>query len=117
MDEHVNLKRDGLKPLAFEGKLMAAVSTRNTRQRWTELRLYKSRSKQLWVAQQIARTQVDGELDRYKVWSCDGEASLRECVGSGPLARQLYLEAGLNGVETLDSHGPRAWGENHRRES
>ena len=101
------LKRDNQKPLSFMGKLLAAVSTRNTRQRWTELRLYRS-EENILVAQEIARTRVDGELDRHKVWICQDESSLRSFVGDGPLASQLYLEAGLNGVESLI--------ENQRRE-
>lgn len=101
-NEHVTLRRDGDAPLRFKGALMASVSTRNQRERWTELYLYSSYHTETYVAQQIARTTVEGEMDRHTVWICTSAKDLRSRVGDGPLARQLYLEAGLDGIEVLE---------------
>ena len=105
----VTLKRDRDRPLEFDGKLLAEVSTRHRRKRWTELRLYQVSQARLaeskkWIAQEVARTTVTGEMDRHRAWCFDNEEEIRNEIGCGPLARQLYLEAGLDGVETLTNN-------------
>ena len=96
------LKRDGDRPLVFEGEIVAEVSTRNRRIRWTELRLYEIVDYGAeFVAEQVGRTDVEGELDRCKAFVCADSAGVRDAMGDGPLARQLYTEAGFDGVEDL----------------
>ena len=95
----LEVRRDGEAPVTFEGDKIGSVSTRHKRDRWTELHLWRVRNEGVeYVAQQIAKTVVGGEIDRHQVWVCEDESDLRRSVGDGPLARQLYLESGLDGA-------------------
>ena len=115
------IRRDRHKPLAFSGELLAEVSTRHKRERWTELRLYQTQTSTLngeevetlgsytpsagsYVCEQIGRSSVDGEIDRCKAWPCRTLTDIKEALGDGPLAQQLYLEAGLYGAESVEPH-------------
>ena len=108
------LRRDGEKPLAFNGKLVGEVSTRFKRDRWTELRLYLTTIDSEWrpgphgrldayVVEQVGRSKMDGEIDRCKAWVCRHERDVRSALGKGQLAQQLYLEAGLDGAEDVSA--------------
>lgn len=99
----VQLKRDKKVPLVFDGELIAEVSTKHRRDRWTELRLYRlpMTAGVEYVAEQVGATSVDGELDRCTAFACHNAADVRRVIGTGPLARQLYKEAGFDGVEDL----------------
>ncbi len=113
------IRRDRHKPLQFTGELLAEVSTRNKRERWTELRLYRTAQSTLdgdpvdlrdsytpsegsYVCEQVGRTDVEGEMDRRKAWPCRTFAEIKEALGDGPLARQLYVEAGLYGTVRVE---------------
>ena len=97
---HYTLKRDRDRPLTFVGNLLAGVSTRHRRDRWTELRLYRT-SDTGYVCEQVGRTLVEGEMDRSRAWPCRDFDEIREALGDGPLARQLYLEAGFYGADRV----------------
>ncbi len=113
------IRRDRHKPLQFYGELIAEVSTRNKRDRWTELRLYRTELSTMegnpvelsdsytpsagsYVAEQVGRSNKEGELDRRKAWPCRTFEQIREALGAGPLARQLYLEAGFYGADSVE---------------
>jgi len=98
--QEFQLRRDREAPLVFTGEMLAEVSTRAERPRWAELRLYRTRSGAM-VAEEVGKTTVDGECDRHKVWYCHDATDVRHNLGDGSLAKQLYLEAGLDGVESV----------------
>ena len=115
------IRRDRHKPLTFTGELLAEVSTRHKRNRWTELRIYQTQTSTLdgedvetlgsytpsagsYVCEQVGRSSVDGEIDRCKAWPCRTLTDIKEALGDGPLAQQLYLEAGLYGSESVESY-------------
>lgn len=114
------IRRSRNKPLSFSGTLLAEVSTRHRRERWTELRIYRverstvggeavelldsyTPSEGSFVAEQVGRTTVEGEIDRIKAWPCESVRHVREALGEGLLARELYMQAGFFGAESVDS--------------
>lgn len=124
----ITIRRSKNKPLTFSGTLLGEVSTRHRRERWTELRLYRverstiggdavelldsyTPSEGSYVAEQVGRSLIDGEIDRVKAWPCRTKQQVREALGDGPLARELYTQAGFNGAESV---GPQAGHEDER---
>jgi len=118
------IRRDRHKPLTFTGEILAEVSTRHKRERWTELRIYKTSrstangdaveteggytpSAGAYVCEQVGRSSVDGEIDRCKAWPCRTLDEIKDALGDGPLAQQLYLEAGLQGTERVEPQSPK----------
>lgn len=122
--QRYKIRRERCKPLSFTGELLGEVSTRHKRDRWTELRIYQTSTSTLdgeavelqgcytpsagsYVCEQVGRSSVDGEIDRCKAWPCRTLEQIREALGDGPLARQLYLEAGLCGADSVKPHNPK----------
>lgn len=120
MTQRYTIRRNRHRPLVFTGVLLAEVSTRHRRERWTELRLYRTirstvggdavetagtytPSEGSYVCEQVGRSQIEGEIDRTQAWPCRTFDDIREALGDGPLARELYLQAGFFGA---DSVGP-----------
>lgn len=54
-----------------------------------------------YIAEQVGRSTVDGEIDRCKAWVCHSIADVKAALGAGQLAQQLYLTAGLDGTEPV----------------
>ena len=117
------IRRDRDRPLEFTGELLGEVTTRFKRERWTELRLFQTVASTLggaavtkegshtpeaesFVTEQVGASTVVGEVNRCKAWVCADEDEVRRCLGDGPLARQLYLESGLEGTENVSAPSP-----------
>ena len=117
--ERFHIRRDRHKPLQFSGELLAEVSTRNKRERWTELRLYQTSrstcegdevetlgsytpSAGAYVCEQVGCSSIEGEQNRRRAWPCRTFEQVKEALGDGPLAKQLYLEAGFYGTERVE---------------
>jgi len=69
--------------------------------RWSELVLYKTVSGK-YVCQEIGRTQWQGERDRYSAKVCDTPEEVIEFFGHRWLAKELYKDAGIEDVVTVD---------------
>ena len=119
MSHRWTIRRNRHKPLVFSGYMIAEVSTRNRRERWTELRIYRTTrstvdgegveqsdsytpSEGSFVCEQVGRSTIEGEIDRSKAWPCRTFAQIREVLGDGPLARELYHQAGFYGAESVN---------------
>ena len=109
MEEHV-IRRSGERDLRFVGKLIAeAISSANNARsdysgstgRWTELRLYRTAGEQ-YVCERIGRTRWQGEHDRHTAVVCGSVVGVCEFFGSSWLAKQLYVDAGIDCVEDVD---------------
>lgn len=122
MAQRYAIRRTRHKPLVFSGEILAEVSTRNRRDRWTELRLYRTTrstaegdavetagtytpSEGSYVAEQVGRTKVEGEIDRIKAWPCRTKRQVMDALGDGPLAQELYTQAGWFGAERVGPVG------------
>jgi hypothetical protein len=74
------LRRPGDFDLAFDGELRADESSHEpTRTRWTEIRIYHTRSGK-YVLECVGRTTVPGERDRVAVQVCDRAADVPEAL-------------------------------------
>jgi hypothetical protein len=94
--------RDKQQDLRFQGKLIARVVSQDTAfvERWTELYLYLTKAGK-YVAQEIGKTLVPGERDRYSAQVCDTEAEVVRYLGTNWLAKKLYEQAGIEAVEEV----------------
>lgn len=106
----ITLPRDGDRDLRFTGELIAEASSsaNNVRSdysgapgRWAELALYRTASGKL-VAQEVGRTQWEGEHDRHSAWVCETEAEVIDALGTGWLAKMLYEAAEIECIEEID---------------
>lgn len=108
--EEITVARDNDRDLRFKGEKIAWASSspnnahsnysRNTG-RWTELNLYKTAGGK-FVCEQIGRTQWQGEHDRRSALVCDTTDEVMNFFGAGWLAKELYEEAGIECVETIE---------------
>lgn len=103
--EPITLERDNLPDLRFTGEEAGHVTSRKIdgpgSSRWTELTLYRTKAGK-WVCHEVGKTQWQGEHDRYTVYVADDEKGLIDAVGTGNLAKDLYVEAGIECVEDID---------------
>jgi hypothetical protein len=107
------IKRDGERSLSFKGRLIAeAKSSPNNAcsnwshetGRWTELRLYRTAAGKL-VAEQVQRTQWQGESDSHAARVCTSDQQVVDFLGLGWLAKELYDEAEVDYSESVDKEG------------
>jgi len=109
MNEHI-LKRDNERDLQFTGVLIASASSSannasssysGSTGRWTELFLYKTKGGK-FVCKSVGRTQWEGEHDRHKAEVCADVECVCDFFGSSWLAKELYENAGIDCVESVD---------------
>lgn len=103
--------RDNKPALEFYGECIASVSSSDDKAmgsmwsgetgRWTELALYKTTSGK-YVCEQIGRTRWQGERDRFSAEVCDTLDQVRAFFGHRWLAKELYEDAGIKDVQTVD---------------
>jgi len=107
------IKRTGERSLRFAGRLVAeAESSPNNAHpswsretgRWTELRLYRTAGGK-YVAEQVHRTQWQGESDSHAARVCRTDPEVVEFLGLGWLAKDLYDGADLDYSENADAEG------------
>lgn len=103
--QEFRLERDGERTLTFVGELLAEVSSRTyhgeTQNRWTDIRLYRTKAGTL-VVQQVGSTTWQGEHDRYSATVCADEAEVIAHLGYGWLAKQLYDKTGISYDEWVE---------------
>ena len=108
--EDIIIERDGQSSLKFRGEEIAsAASSQNNASsyysgstgRWTELTLYKT-AKGKFVCHEVGRTCWQGEHDRHSGAVCETEAEVIAFFGHGWLAKNLYSEAGIEDVESVE---------------
>jgi hypothetical protein len=63
--------------------------------RWTELRLYKTKSGK-YICSCVGRTRWQGEHDRFSGSVCDSIDEVISFFGNGWLAKELYEEAKID---------------------
>ena len=93
--------RDKRPPLVFVGWLRGEVSSRAAKARWTELRVYETQKRGRFIAEQVGVTMIPGERTRRQAIVCETEDEVERFFGEGPLARELYLVAGFDGIEEV----------------
>lgn len=98
-DTHT-LPNDGRRDVQFDGRELATVRGPERKGRQTTLTLYVTRAG-AFVAHECNRSTNEGERDRHTVHVCPNEDALIEAVGTGPLARHLYLNAAIACVEVV----------------
>lgn len=101
--EMFRLERDGEPDLAFEGFLLASVSSKGRSRdtgRWTQLSLYKTRSGK-FVCQEVGLSQWEGERTRNRVVVVELEHDIQEFFGFGWLAKELYAKVEIDAVEVV----------------
>lgn len=99
--EQFTICRDNERDLRFTGEMIASVDSKGkSNGRWTVLKLYKTESGK-YVAEQIGRTNWDGEHDRFSATVCETENDVIEALGTGWLAKELYEQAGIECIENI----------------
>lgn len=84
------INQDDKPNIKFKGKLLGNASSNDkNNNRWTELVLYKTESEK-YVCQEIGRTKMTGEVDRFNAFICKNLEEVREFFGHGWLAKRLY---------------------------
>ncbi len=105
--QHVSLftvKVDNEPDIRFSGALLAQVSSMldkdgSTRQRWTELSLYKLfGSDDRYVVAQVGCSRKEGEVNRHDAKVAYGQREVIEYFGHGALAKRLYAAAGIEDI-------------------
>lgn len=86
------IPRPGQVDLAFNGTLLTDQSSQDDRPRWTEIRIYRTESGK-WVTEQVGRSEVRGEVDRYAVAVCDTPVTVRTSLQPNGYLTELALEA------------------------
>lgn len=102
--EEIIIERDNAPNLKFKGEGVAAASSKNTYNdggRWTILKLFRTAGGK-FVCQTIGVTCWQGERDRYSGAVCETEAEVIAYFGHGWLAKELYEEACIEDVESVD---------------
>lgn len=94
--------RDDESTLVFRGVRRAHVSSyRAGAKRWTELALWQTRGGNC-IAAEVGCTEVPGETTRSQAWVCKSREDLFKRLGKGPLARELYRNAGVEPEEFIE---------------
>ena len=110
MSEQYTIERDGQPDLRFTGERIASTANSADRGhsdfsgstgRWTTLRLYRTTSGK-FVCHRIDHTQWQGEQDGHTAEVCADEAAVMAFFGYGDLAKEIYYEAGIQAVQTID---------------
>ena len=108
--EEFELDRDNAPNLKFRGEKIASVSSSDNNAsgsysgstgRWTTLRLYKTAGGK-FVCNTIGHTRWQGEQRRDAASVCATEAEVIQYFGHGWLAKELYVDAGIEDVESVD---------------
>lgn len=104
------IERTDDRPLRFNGELLAAVESSHNNAstsysgatgRWQELRLYRTTVGR-YVCEQVDNTLWQGERDRTSATVVDTVDEVAAFFGQGWLAKDLYAEAGIEVVETVE---------------
>ena len=97
------IERDNEPALRFTGELIAEASSwrADRDDRWTELRLYRTRGGR-YICEQVGHTRWQGERTRHSAGVCDTEADVIDWLGHGWLAKELYAEAGIDAAVDVD---------------
>lgn len=103
--ETFTLEIDNAPSIRFTGELMARAASSDNRARtnrysgqtgrWTELAIYKTKGGK-FVCHQVGRTRWDGERDRFSGKVCQTPEEVTGFFGYRWLAKELYLEAGID---------------------
>lgn len=81
--------------LEFEGHLVGSISSRiRDRDRWTELRLYKTKGGS-FIAEEVGCSVVEQEINLTEAEVCKSEADVIAFFGDGWLAKRFYDEVGI----------------------
>lgn len=109
--ENFEIVRDNDTTLAFDGELLAKVSSNpniaygNSYSgevgRWQILALYKTQGGK-FICERINRTQWQGERDSHAAKVCTSNKEVIEFFGHSWLAKDLYSEAGLDAAERIE---------------
>lgn len=101
MDRY-RLPRPGQLDLAFEGVLLADISSRDEehQERWSEIRIYKT-STEKYVTEMIGKSIVRGERDRVQIHVADTPAEVIEGLKRTRPSDGLRYLTNL-GLEALD---------------
>lgn len=106
----ITIERDGDLNIRFTGELVAEASSSDNKVardysgstgRWTVLRLYRSRSGKFVCASE-GRTRWKSEHTRYSAAICETEAEVIAFFGTGWLAKELYVGAGIDAVVEVE---------------
>ena len=104
------VNRDGDKDLAFEGDIVAQVSSHSNfgcqQNRWTEIDIYRTRKGKYIVAIR-GRTCWQGEINRHDAYVCEDEAAVIEALNQdgtylSDLAKEAMDEAGIDYNEIIE---------------
>lgn len=102
--ETIIVQRDNDTDIRFNGEEIASVSSKsayNDGGRWTVLKLWKTKGGK-FICQSIGRTQWQGETDRFSAAIADDEAGVIDFFKHGRLAKELYSEANIDDVQSVD---------------
>lgn len=109
--ENFEIVRDNDTTLAFDGELLAKVSSNPNNAygnsysgevgRWQILALYKTQGGK-FICERINRTQWQGERDSHAAKVCTSNKEVIEFFGHSWLAKDLYSEAGLDAAERIE---------------
>lgn len=107
------IERDNSAALAFDGELIAKVSSSNNNAsgssysgstvRWQVLALYRTEGGKL-ICERIDRTRWQGERDSHhaKVCTSNNDNEVIDFFGHSWLAKDLYSEAGFDAAERIE---------------
>lgn len=98
----IRLRRDREPDLVVEeAALLGEVSSRAPgRTRWTELRVWRSGAGAL-IAEQVGKSEIEGERDRCRAWVCKDQAEVVERLGRGWLSHELFQKLGFDDSERV----------------
>jgi hypothetical protein len=102
--ETYTITNDNAADIRFTGEHLATASSKdpyNNGGRWTVLRLYRTTSGK-FICQEEGVTQWQGERDRSKAAVCATEKNVIEFFGHGRLAKDIYIEAGIDAVQVVE---------------
>lgn len=100
--EQYTVKIDNAPYINFTGELIAETSSRcDQSERWTELRLYKTRGGK-FICHSIGRTTIQSEHDRFNGAVCGNVLEVCAFFGHRWLAKRLYRAAGICDVVTVE---------------
>lgn len=109
--ETFTLEIDNAPSVRFTGEMVASAASSDNQAmgssysgqtgRWTELALYKTKGGK-YICYQIGRTRWENERDRFSGKVCESLDEVKEFFGHRWLAKDLYAEAGIEDVVTVE---------------
>jgi len=102
--------QDAQKVFRFEGEMVGeALGTpdrvdpeyRDSKDRWSELRLYSTLDGR-YVCEQVRSSHWKGGNERHRAAVCETEREVMEFFGKSRLAKELYLDANIYCVEQFE---------------